>query len=101
MPNRCLQWGGQEVSVTCPGQASTQSEREFGVRDPQIVPLGSDAEIWLSLPRGPGSGPAVPGDANTEHATSGPSCWHFTGLRQHRGQEQQYRDTREIIESAE
>lgn len=30
--------GPGEVSVTCLGQASTQSEGEFGVRDPHLCP---------------------------------------------------------------
>lgn len=67
---------------------------------PLIARLGSDAEIWLSLPAGrSGSGP-IPGDSGDADGERGHRSLllAFPGLGG--GQEQQYR-YREIIESAE
>lgn len=96
-----------EVSDPCPGQDSTQSEGEFGVRDtphpshlcPSSHALGAMVKFWLSLPSGarnsrecqfPSRGIAGIGHRSLLLA--------FPGLGG--GREQQYR-YREIIERAE
>lgn len=75
-----------KVSDPCPGQDSTQSEGEFGVRDPHVCPSSHAWGVMLKFgfpsPRAgaaPGPSRGIPGMPMASVAT-GPSCWHFLAL---------------------
>lgn len=94
-----------EVSDPCPGQASTQSEGEFGVRDlcPSSYAWGVMLKFGFPLPAGRefrGMPIPIPGNCRDADAERGHRSLllAFPGLGG--GREQQYR-YREIIERAE